>query len=125
MLVSLLLLTASDLPKDYPTVPIRGLSGSVRMPLIGLGTWQYPDAVAESAVATAFSIGYPTRHARLRVSHTARHPTWPGFSARGADIGTSTPPTSIRTKVASAKVSADFAGSNPKLGKLVASVVLR
>ncbi len=54
-----LLLATSDLPTGYPTVPIRGVSGKpVRMPMIGLGTWLYPDAVAQSAVTTAFSLGY-------------------------------------------------------------------
>eukprot|EP00928_Gymnodinium_smaydae_P058626 TRINITY_DN41807_c0_g1_i1.p1 TRINITY_DN41807_c0_g1~~TRINITY_DN41807_c0_g1_i1.p1 ORF type:complete len:347 (+),score=40.96 TRINITY_DN41807_c0_g1_i1:157-1041(+) len=37
---------------------MKGISGTVRMPLIGFGTWQYNDTVAEKAVSTAFSLGY-------------------------------------------------------------------
>ena len=37
-------------PPGYPATHMRGLSGVVDMPLIGLGTWQYNSSLAEAAV---------------------------------------------------------------------------
>lgn len=51
-------LVSADIPSDYPAVPIRGVKGQVRMPLIGIGTWQYTDDIAAASVSQAFSIGY-------------------------------------------------------------------
>eukprot|EP00966_Prymnesium_polylepis_P041930 973684-Prymnesium_polylepis.1 len=51
-------LAAGGLPRDYPSVPMRGVLGSVDMPLVGLGTWEYNTSVARAAVASAFSMGY-------------------------------------------------------------------
>jgi len=48
----------AGLPNGYPSTPMRGVSGNVDMPLVGLGTWQYNSTVAAAAVKTAFSIGY-------------------------------------------------------------------
>ncbi len=52
---------AAELPPSYPAVGMRGVAGpgaSVRMPLVGMGTWLYNDSVAERAVGAAFSLGY-------------------------------------------------------------------
>lgn len=46
------------IPGDYPTVPMKGVLGEMRMPLVGLGTWQYNNSVAEAAVTEALKIGY-------------------------------------------------------------------
>ena len=52
-------LAQAELPPDYPSVPMRGIdNGSVRMPLVGIGTWLYNDTVAYQAVQTAFAAGY-------------------------------------------------------------------
>ena len=48
----------AGLPNGYPSTPMRGVSGNVDMPLVGLGTWQYNSTVAAAAVKAAFSIGY-------------------------------------------------------------------
>merc|ERR1719221_2543086 len=48
----------AGLPTNYPSVPIRGVDGTIRMPLYGLGTWQYNDTVAKAAVSAAFELGY-------------------------------------------------------------------
>jgi len=37
---------------------MRATNGTIQMPLIGLGTWQYNDTVAQAAVTAAFSVGY-------------------------------------------------------------------
>lgn len=37
---------------------MKGLGGEMKMPLVGLGTWQYNSTVAEAAVESAFSLGY-------------------------------------------------------------------
>lgn len=55
---SLFGMTLAGLPKDYPSVPMNGLDGEMAMPLVGLGTWQYSDDVAEQATIDAFKIGY-------------------------------------------------------------------
>jgi len=55
---ALLALSAVALPQDYPTVPMQGVKGKVRMPLFGIGTWLYNDTVANAAVASAFKLGY-------------------------------------------------------------------
>eukprot|EP01047_Picozoa_sp_COSAG01_P045009 COSAG01_NODE_4117_length_5335_cov_5.427617_2_plen_134_part_00 len=47
----------AGLPVGYPSVPMRGVGGATRMPLVGLGTWQYNDSVAMGAVQTAFGLG--------------------------------------------------------------------
>jgi 2,5-diketo-D-gluconate reductase A len=53
------MLAQAELPPDYPSVPMRGIdNGSVRMPLVGIGTWLYNDTVAYQAVQTAFAAGY-------------------------------------------------------------------
>merc|ERR1719183_2334823 len=46
------------LPRDYPTIPMPGVEGAVDLPLVGLGTWQYNDSVAEAAVTSALQIGF-------------------------------------------------------------------
>jgi len=51
-------LAFAGLPQDYPSVPMKGLDGEMAMPLVGLGTWQYSDDVAESATLSAFKLGY-------------------------------------------------------------------
>lgn len=48
-----------------PTRSLRGLSGDVLLPMVGIGTWQYNSTVAEAAVSTAFGLGY--RHADTAV----------------------------------------------------------
>ena len=57
-MLALVSLPTAGLPKGYPSVPMRGLSGSVDMPLVGLGTWLYNSSVAHGALASALSIGY-------------------------------------------------------------------
>lgn len=48
-----------ELPRGYPSVPITGIDGALLdMPLIGLGTWQYNDSVAEAALLSALQHGY-------------------------------------------------------------------
>jgi diketogulonate reductase-like aldo/keto reductase len=37
---------------------MSGVEGKMDMPLVGLGTWQYNDSVAEAAVTTAFQVGF-------------------------------------------------------------------
>lgn len=67
-LVSLLsLATLTDaLPfGKVPTRSLRGVKGDVLLPLVGIGTWQYNDALAESVVSEAFALGY--RHADTAV----------------------------------------------------------
>lgn len=54
----LLASTCTALPADYPTVPMLGIAGSMRMPLMGFGTWEYNESYAESRVAMAFQVGY-------------------------------------------------------------------
>lgn len=39
-------------------MPMRGIRGNVPMPMIGAGTWQYNDTVAEASVLSAFGVGY-------------------------------------------------------------------
>jgi diketogulonate reductase-like aldo/keto reductase len=46
------------LSPDVPTVPINGVAGTVRMPLVGMGTWTDSESVAESSVELAFAAGY-------------------------------------------------------------------
>lgn len=63
ILAPLLGLAAAGIPDwtpdtSYPSVPMRGTEKNIQMPLVGLGTWQYNDSVAEAAVVKAFEIGY-------------------------------------------------------------------
>jgi 2,5-diketo-D-gluconate reductase A len=37
---------------------MRGVRGSIDMPLLGIGTWQYNDSLAERVVVDAFRMGY-------------------------------------------------------------------
>jgi 2,5-diketo-D-gluconate reductase A len=37
---------------------MNGIKGKMRMPLVGVGTWQYNSSVAEEAVLNAFQVGY-------------------------------------------------------------------
>jgi len=59
---TLLGLSAAAIPDwrhhDYPTIPMNGVEGEIRMPLVGLGTWQYNDTVADAASTAALKIGY-------------------------------------------------------------------
>lgn len=48
----------ASLPADYPTTPMRGVEGNVPMPMVGMGTWQYNDTLAEASVLSAFKLGY-------------------------------------------------------------------
>mmetsp|Transcript_89658 Transcript_89658/g.253976 ORF Transcript_89658/g.253976 Transcript_89658/m.253976 type:complete len:317 (+) Transcript_89658:61-1011(+) len=54
----LLCRVAAELPPLYPSIAMRGISGNVPMPLVGLGTWQYNSSRAQAAVAKAMKIGY-------------------------------------------------------------------
>ena len=50
---------------------MRATNGTIQMPLIGLGTWQYNDTVAQAAVTAAFSVGYryhPMPHLNLTIT---------------------------------------------------------
>jgi len=58
LLAAVCALVSADLPADYPTVPMKGIEGDMKMPLVGLGTWQYKDDVAEQATIDAFKLGY-------------------------------------------------------------------
>jgi len=49
---------ADWLPRGYPSIPMRGVLGKMDMPLVGLGTWQYNDTVAETAVTNALKVGF-------------------------------------------------------------------
>lgn len=51
-------LAAAALPDDYPVRVMRGVRGNVPMPMIGIGTWQYNNSLAEDTVSTAFKMGY-------------------------------------------------------------------
>ena len=51
-------LVTSGLPRGYPSTPVRGVNGTVDMPMIGLGTWQYNNSVAQAAVSSALTLGY-------------------------------------------------------------------
>lgn len=46
------------LPDGYPSIPMNGVKVSIKMPLVGVGTWQYNDTVAAQTVTDAFKIGY-------------------------------------------------------------------
>jgi diketogulonate reductase-like aldo/keto reductase len=48
----------AGLPAGYPSIPMKGVNGNVPMPLVGLGTWQYNDTVAEHATLEAFKLGF-------------------------------------------------------------------
>jgi len=48
----------AEIPQNIPTVPIKGVHGTVAMPLFGLGTWTINDTAAEASVKAAFGIGY-------------------------------------------------------------------
>ena len=59
------------------SVSMRATNGTIQMPLIGLGTWQYNDTVAQAAVTGAFSVGYryhPTSHLNLAITTTVLAP---------------------------------------------------
>mmetsp|Transcript_34418 Transcript_34418/g.62927 ORF Transcript_34418/g.62927 Transcript_34418/m.62927 type:complete len:322 (-) Transcript_34418:47-1012(-) len=49
---------ALGLPSAYPTVPMRGVKGNVRMPLVGLGTANYNNTMIQTVMQTAFEVGY-------------------------------------------------------------------
>jgi len=51
---------AAGLPDALPTVTIRGVDSKdhVKLPMFGLGTWQYNSSRAEHAVDVAFGMGY-------------------------------------------------------------------
>ena len=51
-------LIISGLPRGYPSTPVRGVSASVDMPMVGLGTWLYNASVARAAVASALTMSY-------------------------------------------------------------------
>mmetsp|Transcript_83578 Transcript_83578/g.259646 ORF Transcript_83578/g.259646 Transcript_83578/m.259646 type:complete len:326 (-) Transcript_83578:25-1002(-) len=51
-------LARAGLPHGFPAVDMNGVSGKTRMPLFGIGTWQYNDTVAKVAVEAAFKLGY-------------------------------------------------------------------
>lgn len=57
-LLALLPTALGGLPASYPSVPMKGVKGSVRMPLFGIGTWEYNNTVAKGAVEAAFKLGY-------------------------------------------------------------------
>ena len=68
---------AAGLPSGYPSVSMRATNGTIQMPLIGLGTWEYNDTVAQAAVTGAFSVGYryhPTSHLNLTSTTTVLAP---------------------------------------------------
>jgi len=46
------------LPPGYPSRDMRGVSSTVQMPLVGFGTWEYNNTVAEASVLTAMKLGY-------------------------------------------------------------------
>lgn len=48
----------ASLPGGIPVQAIHGIGGQVDMPVLGLGTWEYNASRAESAVASAFRLGY-------------------------------------------------------------------
>lgn len=51
----------AGLPANYPSIPIRAavrMPYTIRMPLIGSGTWLYNDSQAQFSVETAFKLGY-------------------------------------------------------------------
>lgn len=54
----LVLSAVAELPLDIPTVQIRGVHDSVKLPMFGLGTWQYNSSRTERAVDLAFAMGY-------------------------------------------------------------------
>jgi len=58
VLVALFPAAMGGLPSDYPSVPMNGVHGKVRMPLFGIGTWLYNNSVAKGAVEAAFKLGY-------------------------------------------------------------------
>ncbi|CAJ1461231.1 unnamed protein product [Effrenium voratum] len=41
-----------------PAVSIKGVSGPVDLPLLGIGTWQYNNSVTKETVTSAFALGY-------------------------------------------------------------------
>lgn len=51
-------MAAAGLPATYPSIPMRGITGEVAMPLVGIGTWQYDSSFASRVVQTAFKHGY-------------------------------------------------------------------
>jgi diketogulonate reductase-like aldo/keto reductase len=58
LVVLLACFSVQGFPSDYPVVPMRGIHGQIGMPLVGIGTWEYNDTVAEASVLTAFGLGY-------------------------------------------------------------------
>jgi diketogulonate reductase-like aldo/keto reductase len=56
----LVLLTGCRGVPDYgvPTTKLDGHYGTVRMPLVGIGTWLYNNSITEAAVKLAFANGY-------------------------------------------------------------------
>jgi diketogulonate reductase-like aldo/keto reductase len=49
---------AAWFPDNETSVALRGVKGSVQMPLLGIGTWEYNDSRTEEAVVKAFQLGY-------------------------------------------------------------------
>jgi len=49
---------AFSAPPVYKTPTVEIGSSGVRMPLVGIGTWQYNDSVTEAALLTALKMGY-------------------------------------------------------------------
>lgn len=56
--ITLLPLVGAGLPANYPSVPLNGVTEQTRMPLFGIGTWEYNNTVAKAAVEVAFKLGY-------------------------------------------------------------------
>lgn len=74
---------AAGLPDGYQSVPMNGLDGEMRMPLVGLGTWQYSDDVAEQATVDAFKIGY--RHVDTALGYRNQVGVGKGLKKVGLD----------------------------------------
>merc|ERR1712107_586942 len=45
------------LPRDYPSIRMSGVKGTMDMPLIGTGTWEYNPSVVEQVVINTFKLG--------------------------------------------------------------------
>lgn len=59
LVAACLVASGAALPPNFPTVDITGIHKDiVKLPLYGIGTWQYNDTRAQAAVELAFSLGY-------------------------------------------------------------------
>jgi len=76
---------ASALPKEYPVTPMRGVDGSVDMPMVGLGTWLYNDSVASGAVVEAFHQGY--RHVDTALGYNNQEGVGKGLKQSVSELG--------------------------------------